>query len=336
MSASKQPAGCKILEGMRTKLILCLILAAGTLVTLSRTQPAQKPRTETKIMVAPWPSPNERQPGDNFLIDVTNGDIVMASRKPDGTIRNLIVPLSTKVKPDVTASVESVGPYSVRYRYTLQNGPGAKQPIELFAVGMPNPSQITNVQAAPGWRVGGISPGPGAPPPPPGRRPNPPRQNWWPLGSSGLAPGEGVTGFSFDAPALPGLTQTYIQGTYKGTVREAYELSEWVREQYFKAVEIQNNSVKPLTTGPTIPLGPQVSAQDIIRGIQRELANALNVPEIAHNNPAIANVAKAFETADKAAALSHRPMFAGMGSTPLERAFYSAIAFNLEYLERTR
>jgi hypothetical protein len=320
---------------MRMRPILCWILAGGMLVTLSRTQPRQKPKTETKITVAPGALPNERQPGDEFLVDVTNGDIVMASRKPDGTVRKLIVPLSTKVKPDVTATVESLGPYSVRYRYILQNGPGAVQPVMLFAVGMPNPSQITNVQAAPGWQVGGISPGPGAPPPPPGRGPNPPRQNWWPLGSSGLAPGGSVAGFSFDAPALPGLTRTYIQGPYMGTVREAYELSEWVRNQYSRALELQNNSVQPLTIGPRIQIGPQVSAQEIIRGIQGELASALNVPEIAQNNPGLANIVRAFETADKASALSHRPAFARMGATPLERMFFSAIVFDLEYLERT-
>lgn len=283
----------------------------------------KKPRIEFKVRrVDPGPRVKNPAPGDKIEIDAATGDLIVEHRGRDARLKQQQIQLGTKVRPDVAVNFEMTQPGFVRYSYTLTNGSGAGQGIGLFAVAMNNPDLLLNIEAPPNWRASGPSlAGWGTPS----------RYNWWSQDPMGLLPPATIAGFSFLAPALPGLTILYTQGAGPTMVPGIEEMSPWLEEEIHRATRLENNSVRPHTIGPKIPLGAQIRAETIINGVRSELMLAINVPGIGDRNPELINLATTLESADRTKALSLQPTFLQIGSSPLEKAFFSAMAFNLGY-----
>jgi hypothetical protein len=296
-------------------------------------QPQQAPTEKqglklrvVRVMPRPYPKPEE---GDKFQLDPATGDLLIEFKRPDGTLETGRIEVATKVRPEVNATWEIVGNSLVRYAYYLSNGQGAEQNIELFAVAMSSPELISNVQAPPGWRATGPSLATWG---------TPSRYNWDPTNyfeSGGLHPGSRTGPYSFENPHLPGLTHLYVQGFVETDVPASLQfMSEWLHEQGFQKTRFENNSVKPPTIGPVIPIGPHVQADEVISGIRSQLLSVLGQRQFRDIEPQLTNLVNLFSSGDRTTIVSLRPTIALMGTTPLQKAFFSAIAFDLDYVSK--
>ncbi len=313
-----------------SRLLFTLLITVATGFTQPQQPPTEKRGFKLRVersMPRPHPEPQE---GDKFQLDPATGDLLIEFKRPDGTLANGRIEVATNVKPEVSATWELVGNRLVRYSYELTNGQGAGQNIILFAVAMNSPELISNIQAPPNWRASGpslenwgtLS-----------------RYNWWitdytPAG--GLRPGSHSGSFSFESQHLPGLTHLYVQGRVATELPMSLEgvMSEWLHEQVFQKTRFENNTVKPLTIGPVIPIGPDVQVDEVIGGIRGQLMSVAGRRDFRDLEPALTNLVNVFSSGDRGAILNLRAVVARMGTTPLQKAFFSAMVFDLDYASK--
>lgn len=307
------------------------LLAICLLATVAMAQGQQPPKKfEFKVeKVNPRP-PAEPQEGDKFEIDPSTGDLLIEYKDRSGKVAKVRIEKATKVKPEVTVSYQMVQPDLVRYTYTLENKPGAKQDIEMFAIATDSPGMLKNATAPIGWWVLGPSrPGSG----------NPSGYAWaaqLDAVREGLRPGKGRVSFSFDAPALPGLGAVYVRGLERIQFIDIDSMSEWLSDRIFEARRFENNCVRPKTVGPKIGIQPQLPAEAILTAIGSELMAAMTDPEFEDLRTEILELRSSHFWNDVGRVGELRSAVSVKGRTSLQRQFFQAIAFGLDHVSSMR
>ncbi|MBM3788962.1 MAG: hypothetical protein FJW35_01275 [Acidobacteria bacterium] len=306
---------------MKHLLTICL------LATVAMAQGQQPPKKfEFKVeKVNPRP-PAEPEEGDKFEIDPSTGDLLIEYKDRNGKAAKVRIEKATKVKPEVTVSYQMVGPDLVRYKYTLENKPGAKQDIEMFSIATDNPGMLTNITTPIGWWASGPGrSGPG----------NPSRYNWWARVDTvreGLSTGKSAISFSFDAPALPGLGAVYVRGLEPIQFIEIDSISEWLSDRIYEARRFENNVVRPKTVGPRIGIQSQLPAEATLAAIGAELMAAMTDPEFEDIRAEILELRGSHFWNDVGRVGELRSAVSVKGRTPLQRQFFQAIAFGLDHV----
>jgi len=308
------------------RLLFTVLIATIAGFTQPQQGPAEKQGLKLRVVRIIPPPPPAPKEGDKFELDPATGDLLIEFTRPDGTLAAGRIEVATNVKPVVNAVWELRPNGLVRYAYEVANEQGAGQNIRTFAVAMSDPESISNIQSPPNWRTTGPSLEEWG---------TPSRYNWdLYYNQEGVRPGSRSGSFSFESPHLPGLIHLYLRGNLGPELPMSLEgvMSEWLREQMFQKTRFENNTVKPRTIGPVIPIGPDVKVDEVIGGIRGQLMSVLGRHEFRDLEPQLTNLVSVFSDGDRATVLSLRPTIARMGTTPLQKAFFSAMAFDLDYV----
>ncbi len=302
------------------------LLTIFIFATVAMAQGQQPPKKfEFKVeKVNPRP-PAEPEEGDKFEIDPSTGDLLIEYKDRSGKVAKVRIEKATKVKPELTVSYQMVGPDLVRYTYTLENKPGARQDIEMFAIATDNPGMLKNATTPMGWWILGPSlPGSGNP-----------GYAWaaqLDAVREGLRPGKSRVSFSFDAPALPGLGAVYVRGLVPIQIIDIDSMSEWLSDRIYEARRFENNSVRPKTVGPKIGIQPQLPSESILTAIGSELMAAMTDPEFEDVRAEILELRSSQFWNDVGRVGELRSAVSVKGRTPLQRQFFQAIAFGLDHV----
>jgi hypothetical protein len=296
-------------------------------------QPVPAPRMVLipgKRVPAPPPQP---EPGDAFYLDREQGQVVIERRTASGEIKQYRYQKPSAVDPLIISSLELIGNGSVRYSYTLTNGLRARQPISHFAVGTERPDLLSNGKAPDGWRVDGDGV--------PGNveqyygeraifRLSHPRYNFNAHYERDLALGQGAEPFTFEGPFLPGLTSAYTQSSvYSAWVGPEPErpLSRWLEQKLEEANNYEVATRQTAVIGPKFPIHRDKGREPVLKAIASELRLAATMPEFQGLEANLTKLAEQVELGGPPSPVSLR----GLGATPLQRAFFQAMALNLEF-----
>ena len=313
---------------MNTKLLIVYIglLAGVSFVPVGGIHAQQEPeKKKLRAIIEPLRTGGREgarpRAGDRITLDRVTGDWIVEYEAANGSIKRLPpVEPPNKIKPRVTTTYESIGAGLVRYHYTLYNGAGAKQGIKMFALGTAPTIEIRDIKTPVGWLDTGRGGVVG-------------RQHWFTRDErDDLQAGQEATGeFSFVSPALPGSAVAFLAGRpLTGDVPKEdsvalAQMSEWLLQEYRRLTRWHNNLVRPRTIVPKIPV-QGLAAQALIAQLYNELVQ-MGVDPI---------ITQGFQDAsrrnDRSATVSYRSVFANMGRTQIEREFFNAMTFNLDYL----
>ena len=254
---------------------------------------------------------------------VERGELVVTLKAgTDGQSFTQRFRLADQTDPDVTVTVEPPAGGRFRYQYTLLNRPGAPDGIQLFAVGVSQPDQLSIVSQPPTWRQAMMSLASWG---------TLPRLNWWAREEGLLASGTSAGPFVFDSALLPGLVTTYIQSNvlYEGPRFDVELLSEADRTALLRALGLENNSVRRVTLGPKIRTGPDVTAADVMKAVGEELRLAARLPEFEGLQQVLLDLATRVDSGERSSQL-----FVGLEKTPLQRSFVLAMQWAVEHAAR--
>jgi len=309
------------------RLLLTLSITVMAGFTQSQQAPTEKPPLKIRVERVNPRAPLAPEEGDKFEVDPATGDVLIEFKRPDGTLTNGRIEVATNVKPEVDARWELVGSGLVRYSYVLTNHHGAEQHVKTFAVAMASPRLISKIETPPGWRASGVSLAEwGAPS----------RYNWHSgYYQEGVRPGSQAGPFAFDSPHLPGLTHVYAASRVGAELPASLKgMSEWLDEQVYQKIRYENNTVQPPTIGPVIPIGPNVQAEQVIDGIRSQLMSVVGRRDFREWEPQLTDLMNVVSSGNLTAVLNLRPALAQMGTTALQKAFFGAMAFDLDCLSK--
>jgi hypothetical protein len=303
------------------RFLIAVLAAVGP---LNPQQPPVQRRLEIRvgeIRINPPPGP---EPGDVIQID-ENGDVVIEHVKPNVGVQRYRIPRRNKVAPEIVAQVELFGRDRVRYTYTVSNGVTARQSIDYFVIGVTRPGLVTNSSAPMNWRSGG-------------RVPDVPRYSWGSFERhSDIAPGQTAGPFHFEAPLLPGLMKAYVTGHIpwgqSGVDTHSWRLSPWLLNQLYEALSFENYAVQPVIVGAKLDIAAMQKVEHLAEAIGEELLAASRLPEFQEHQTYLETTGSYVKTAGKSAE-GVRGNLSQLGSTPLQKTFFRAMAMNLEYLEK--
>jgi hypothetical protein len=300
------------------RLLIAVLAAVGP---LNPQQPPVQRRLEIRvgeIRINPPPGP---EPGDVIQID-ENGDVVIEHVKPNVGVQRYRIPRRNKVAPEIVAQVELVARDRVRYSYSIGNGAAARQSIVHFAIGVARRDMVMNPSAPPTWRGGGT--------------PEMPRFFWGTVERQAeIAPGRTAGPFQFEAALLPGLTKAWVAG-YLPPGADAldthnWRLSPWLLNQLYEALSFENYAVQPVIVGAKLDIAALQKAEQLAEAIGEELLAASRLPEFQEHQTYLETTGSYVKTAGKSAE-GVRGNLSQLGSTPLQKSFFRAMAMNLEYL----
>ncbi len=320
---------------MCTKSVCFCLL--GSVLLCGQTNTPEAGAVQRKVTIVPGraspPPPLEPQPGDAIRVDEATRELVLEWVAPSGEAMQARVARPARVDPVIGTDTEWLPSGLIRYTYTVTNGPRAQQNIHLFAVGMERPDLVQNPEAPPSWRCGGPSRGDL-------ERGFPPRYNWWSRDRlPDLAPGVKSGPFRFEAASLPGLELAYVTGVMRageGAVHpDKWGISPWLRDQLEKAHSLIQQTVQRPVVSPKIPVPPAGATGQFAAAIADEMLAASRLPEFQDQSQALEKLADQVRGGQVAAAPLHADV-QKMGTSPEQRSFFKAMAFNLEYLGRMR
>jgi hypothetical protein len=301
---------------------IAIMLFAAPIAILA--QGAPQPRIKiTSVQPNPWKIPEAApEPGDNIAVDAATSDLVLTSR---GT--QLRVQLKNHVDPQFSVSYGRSA-NGLRYSYSLLNGRGARQSIEMFTMNILQ-GPVGSTLAPPYWWFVAKASDPGV------TDITDPRligimwgrlaKDWDENGR--LVPGASAGPFVLESPGLPGLVTAYAQGWkpqpppgQRCEECRIMDLSQWMIEQTNKLLRFPANAAKCNTIGPKIS-----PSADRLTSVKAEIAYAAQLPDFASVQQALIAAAGSPTIATLQSAL------AKLDGTPLQKSFFAAMIFTLGY-----
>ncbi len=284
------------------------------------------PRPKIKITSVdpqPWKIPEAApEPGDAVTIDAATLDLVITSRNAQ-----LRVQRKLHVEPQFSLAYERSA-NGIRYSWSVENGRGATQPIQLFAMNAFN-GPLGTTSAPPYWRFQGKSSDPGVT----DITDSSLIGIWFSrfakdVDENGrLIPGSSAGPFVLESPGLPGLITVYATGFKpdpgpgeRSEESRIQDLSPWVVEQTNKLLRFPTNSKKCYIIGPKIN-----PSADRFTSLKAEIVQVAQLPEFASVRDALTAAANSPTTA------TLRQALASLNGTPLQKSFFDAMIFDLSY-----
>lgn len=204
----------------------------------------------------------QRGPGDRVYLDEQGDVVAEGATLPDGKPFTFRIKKRVHIKPQITSAVRP-GSAGYEYDFSVANGPGAQQWIQLFWIDV---NGSVDASMAPSyWRVYNI-------------RPMPPLTNRVYIGRQAkdndstrrLTAGSSTGPFTLASNWGPGLVRAQFVGYREPPSptanQEAYEsfsgnMSDWLREAINQELTQDRNSVTAYTIGPKVKPGtPGVQA----------------------------------------------------------------------------
>lgn len=304
---------------MKCSFHLWVILLGSVVAGLGQSQPPPTKRIVPHVLGR---RDQPVQPGLNERVSLTpDGDLVIEGAvQVNGSLSpSVVTTRAVHVNPVVTSVVRSIaGGYE--YQYQIQNGPGAKQWIQIFWVDATGPITATRVPAY--WRVYNID-----------RSKEPAERvfigrdapDWDTTGRLGA--GVSGSGFVVDSPSKPGLVRISFMG-HKPLPGEAgfvddenfetsgIRVSEWLQQEILKYLSLDSNSVAVYVIGPKSP-----ASIPALQAVRTELQQAIRTPEFMADRDSLASLISAQDTATLKSGLS----VLSTKATGLRAELYSAL-----------
>jgi len=275
-----------------------------------------------------WPGHAEAIRGfpDTFVFRDITGQIVVSYPDPTESTGRFTTRfwLHNRIEPLILANVIRVPEGTYIYRYTVQNGPGAKTSIWMWSIVGPS-SRETLVSHATwhGFNSYESVTAPQALLPDAGSGSY---LGWMDaLGKAPIEPGHQQPGFEIASPLLPGLTTAYMSGR-----EDPIRLSEDLPDSAEKEVTVLERP--EIINKASATIGPRFANAtkrgDIVRAFENDIRDLQQRGLLARNSPFLHQLAQTLEKAETASDDS-AVAIGGTAETELEKEIQSAVQLSL-------
>lgn len=277
--------------------------------------------TDTKTIES-----NPRE-GDLAYYDTETGDLILEYNNKQGTIEKYRIVKSDKIEPIISVKYQHINDGIFTYYYTLENGVTAKQHLCTFSIYLKHTNMINAVNSKE-W-LGSFT----------GRNPDDKRYSWIFLSPDynevkGILPGKKSSeDLCLKAPLLPGISKAILRG-FTPASKYLEDASQWIRDKQYEALKLENTSYFTYTIAPKIILSE--GKEEILRSVVQEIYIAKALKEFESMAKEIEGILYVFSTRDQKRILELKNILPNLGSTPLQKDFFNAIAFDLNYAEQLK